>query len=112
MDRENGGCLRVFPPDEKIEGVDEGSGYKNESLRLQSCLAVNDGIVLSGSEADGRVRAWNVVSGKTVGNVDVGESADSKGVQSVVRWREGSEIEDRRGVWAAAGVEGIVKVYG
>lgn len=106
MDRENGGCLRSFPPEGKME---DGEGYRNEGLRLQSCLAVNDGLVVSGSEGDGRVRAWDVLSGKLTGDVEVGENGK---VVSVVRWREGSEVESRRGVWAAGGQDGLVRVYG
>ena len=107
MDRESGGCLRSFPPDDKMV-VEEG-GYKNESLRLQSCLAVNDSVVLSGSEADGRVRAWDVLSGKQVESVEVSGSGK---VVSVVKWREGSEVEARKAVWAAGGADGVVRVYG
>lgn len=104
MDRENGGCLRAFPPEGKMG---EGGGYRNESLRLQSALAVNDSVVISGSESDGWVRGWNVVSGKQIANVEVSEK-----VVSVVKWREGSEVESRRGVWAAAGADGMVRIYG
>ena len=107
MDRENGGCLRTFPGDAKAGGDD--GGYKNEGLRLQSTLAVNDSLVLSGSEADGKIRGWDVVSGKQVGAVEVSESGK---VVSVVKWREGSEVEERKGLWAAGGAHGIVKVYG
>lgn len=111
MDRENGGCLRTFPPDSQFGG---NAGYKNEDLRIQSCLAMNDGLVLSGSEADGLVRAWDVVSGKEIGGVQVGsQSADGvEKVVSVVRWREGSQVESRKGIWAAGGADGTVSVYG
>lgn len=105
MDRENGSCLRTFPPPEKM-GDD---GYKNEGLRLQTSLAVNDSVAMSGSESDGKARAWDVVSGKLIGNVDVSESGK---VVSVVKWREGSQVEDRKSVWAAGGADGIVKVFG
>lgn len=107
MDRENGNCLRTFPPDTKIGGSDHG--YKNEALRLQSCLASNDALALSGSEADGKVRGWDVVTGKQVGIVEISDSAK---VVSTVRWRGGSEVEGRRGVWAAGGTEGVVKIFG
>jgi len=106
-DRENGGCLRTFPPEGKM-GPEEG-GYKNESLRLHSTLALNDSIVLSGSEADGRVRGWDVLSGKQAASIEVSETGK---VISVVKWREGSEVESRRGVWAAGGADGVVRIYG
>ena len=110
MDSENGSCLRSFPPDSKMVGDEEnGIGYVNKSLRLQSCLAQNDSLVLSGSESDGHVRAWDVLSGKQIGKIDV---SDASKVISVVKWREGSDLEKRRGVWAAGGTEGVVKIYG
>ena len=115
MDREKGGCLRSFPPDAQFGSEsDNTTGYRNEGLRLQSCLALNDGVVLSGSEADGRVRAWDVLSGKDVGSVEVSSGGtDGNGkVVSVVRWRQGSEIESRRGIWAAGGASGTVSIYG
>lgn len=110
MDRENGSCLRTFPPDVKHSSASSAdtTEYSNTSLRLQSCLAANDALVLSGSERDGKVRGWDVLSGKQVGVVDVSESAK---VVSVVKWREGSDVEERRGLWAAGGVDGLVRVY-
>lgn len=107
MDRENGNCLRTFPPDSKLDN--SANEYVNRNVRLQSCLAQNESLVLSGSEADGKVRAWDVLSGKMVNNIEVG---DTGRVISVVKWREGSQIDNRRGVWAAGGVDGVVRVYG
>ena len=99
MDRTDGTCLRAFP--------EEGEqGYKNESLRLKSCFGRNEGLVLSGSEGDGDVRAWDVLSGKKISNVQVGAKA-----VSVVKWREGSQAQARQSLWAAAGADGVVKVY-
>ncbi|KAL6251523.1 hypothetical protein RBB50_001732 [Rhinocladiella similis] len=102
MDRADGTCLRAFPP----EGAAEG--YKNSSLRLKSCLAINESLVLSGSEDDGHVRGWDVLSGTSVGIVKV--SASGK-VVSVVKWREGSQSQGRQGVWAGGSADGVVKVY-
>lgn len=104
MDRADGGCLRMFPGDG--EGVDR---YKNESLRLKSCFAVDERLVLSGSEGDGMVRAWNVLSGKCVEKIEVNGTGK---VVSVVKWRGGSQAQGRQGVWAAGGAEGTVKIYG
>ena len=103
MDRADGTCLRAFPAD------GEGRGYKNEALRLKSCLAVNEALVISGSESDGRVRAWDVVSGKMVSDVEVSGAGK---VISVVRWREASKALGKQGVWAAGGADGVVKIYG
>ncbi len=112
MDRTDGTCLRGFPPDK------DAAGYKNETLRLKSCFALNDSLVLSGSETDGGVRAWDVVSGRPV--VDpktqlpsvVEVSPSPKKVVSVVRWREGSRAQGRRGLWAGGAADGVVKVFG
>ncbi|EXJ75758.1 uncharacterized protein A1O5_00265 [Cladophialophora psammophila CBS 110553] len=104
MDRGDGTCLRAFPPEDA-----RGEGYKNESLRLKSCLGANDGLVLSGSESDGNVRAWDVLSGKSVGRVRVSETDR---VVSVVKWREGSQAQARQSLWAGGGVDGVVKIYG
>ena len=103
IDRSNGACLRAMP--------DQGQevGYKNESLRLKSCFAMHEAIVLSGSEADGRVRGWDVLSGKCVATI---ETSPPGKVVSVVEWREGSRVERRQPLWAAGGAEGIVRIYG
>lgn len=117
MDRENGGCLRVFPDTRDASVTSDGSeekreggrvGYQNKSLRLQSCLAQRDGLVVSGSEADGWVRGWDALTGKEVGSVECGSTGKPV---SVVKWREGSEAAGRRAVWAGAGVDGVVRVY-
>ncbi|KIX98555.1 uncharacterized protein Z520_05856 [Fonsecaea multimorphosa CBS 102226] len=103
MDRGDGTCLRAFPPEDAREG------YKNEGLRLRSCLGANEAMVLSGSESDGIVRAWDVLSGKSAGRVQV---SDSGRVVSVVRWREGSQAQARQSLWAGGGADGVVKIYG
>jgi mitogen-activated protein kinase organizer 1 len=103
MDRADGACLRTFP----AEGHE--AGYTNESLRLRSCFALNEAIILSGSESDGQVRAWDVVSGRCVGSVE--QNAAGK-VVSTVSWREGSRAEGRQGVFAAGGAAGTVSIYG
>jgi mitogen-activated protein kinase organizer 1 len=102
MDRADGSCLRAWPGE-------DSEGYKNDSLRLRSCFAMNESLALSGSESDGLVRAWDVLSGNCVGKVQVNGTGK---VVSVVRWREGSQAQGRREVWAAGGAEGIVKIYG
>jgi mitogen-activated protein kinase organizer 1 len=101
MDRSDGTCLRMLPTEDE-------SGYKNESLRLKSCFGMNEGLVLSGSEEDGCVRAWDVLSGKQIGNVPLNN--DNK-VISVTKWREGSAAQGRPHIWAGGGADGIVKIY-
>ncbi|EXJ92119.1 hypothetical protein A1O3_00669 [Capronia epimyces CBS 606.96] len=102
MDRTEGTCLRAFPPEGNVEG------YKNDSLRLKSCFALNESLVLSGSENDGHVRAWDVLTGKSVGKVDISPAGK---LVSVVKWREGSQAQGRQGLWAGGGVEGVVKIF-
>ncbi len=102
VDRKDGAVLRTFP------GEGGGNGYMNESLRLKSCFAVNEALVLSGSEADGLMRAWDVLSGKCMAKVEVNSAVK---VVSVVKWREGSQAQGRQGVWAAGGAEGTVRIY-
>lgn len=103
MDRADGTCLRAFPPEGNLEG------YRNESLRLKSCFAINESLVASGSESDGKVRGWDVLSGKNVGSIGLGKNSGK--VVSVVRWREGSQSLGRQGLLAAGGAEGVVKIY-
>ncbi|ETN44569.1 uncharacterized protein HMPREF1541_10239 [Cyphellophora europaea CBS 101466] len=103
IDRADGSCLSSFPE----QGHD--AGYKNDSLRLKSCFALNESIVLSGSESDGKVRAWDVVSGRSVGSVDQNTAGK---VVSAVSWREASRAEGRQGVFAAGGAAGTVSIYG
>ncbi|KAL9624281.1 MAG: hypothetical protein Q9160_001528 [Pyrenula sp. 1 TL-2023] len=140
LERGTGALLQSFPGgkgegDERAGPGGEG-GYANSSLRLHASFGVNESILLSGSEADGRVRAWDVLTGRGCGSVEpprdqertrtsserdqakrlAGKSwSDSKGekekvpVVSVVEWRgEGG----RGNVWACGGVEGRVWVYG
>lgn len=102
MDRADGTCLRAFPPEGNLEG------YKNESLRLKSCFAVNESLVLSGSESDGNVRGWDVLSGKNIGHLELNNNGK---VISVVKWREGSQAQARQGLLAAGGAEGVIKIY-
>lgn len=103
MDRTDGICQRAFP----AEG--NAAEYKNASLRLKSCFALHESLVLSGSEADGSVRAWDVLSGKGAGVLDVSPAGK---VVSVVKWREGSQAQARQGLWACGGADGLVKIYG
>lgn len=102
MDRADGTCLRAFPPEGNAEG------YRNDGLRLKSCFAVNESLVVSGSEGDGKIRGWDVLSGKSIGNLDLNKNNK---VVSVVKWREGSQAQARRGLLAAGGADGVVKIY-
>ena len=62
--------------------------------------------MLSGCEGDGKVRAWDVLSGKVVGSVEVSAKGS---VVSCVEWRDGGM---ERNVWAAGAADGKVVVFG
>jgi mitogen-activated protein kinase organizer 1 len=98
MDRRDGTCLKAFGGGE--------SAYVNRELRLRCSFGRNEALILTGSETDGKVRAWDVLSGKMVGSVLVSGKGS---VASCVEWREaGTE----RNVWAAGAADGRVVVYG
>jgi mitogen-activated protein kinase organizer 1 len=103
IDRSDGACLKTYP------GEGNAQGFKNDSLRLRSCFAVDETMVVSGSESDGKVRAWDIVSGKALGPIE--QNAAGK-VVSAVSWREGSQAEGRRGLLATGGAAGTVTIYG
>jgi WD40 repeat protein len=103
MDRSDGTCLRVFP------GEEGGDGFVNKDLRLKSCFVGDERLVVSGTEGSGSVWAYDVMEGKLVEKFDVGGYGK---VVSVVAWREESRIEGRKGLWAAGGAEGVVRVFG
>ncbi len=115
MDRADGTCLRVLPPETQQSTFphptnrETGGGYTNKSLRLKSTLAQTSSLVLSGSESDGTVRAWDILDNKVVDEIQVNPSGK---VVSVVVWREGNASGGKGGVWAAGGGEGIVRVFG
>lgn len=69
MDRDNGSCLRSYSDPDR----------KNEGIRVQSVLGLREKYVVAGDEmivdantrGDGRIWAWDVLSGKVVGKVAV-----------------------------------------
>ena len=100
MDRGTGKCLQVF----------QGEGYRNETYRLRSTLAVGDGVALAGAE-DGSVFAWDVLTGKlveSVRHVEAGHrgQGSKKDVVSAVAWNQ------LKKQWASAGADGTVVVWG
>lgn len=98
IDRRDGTCLRAFGGGDSV--------YSNSELRLRCAFGRNEALVLSGSEVDGKIRAWDVLSGKVVGSVLVSEKGS---VVSCVEWREGGA---ERNVWAAGAADGRVVVFG
>ena len=100
LDRKDGTLLQSFG----------GNGYKNEELRMKSCFGMGEAIVLSGSEADGKVRSWDLLTGELCGEVEASEEGK---VVSVVVWRDNSKNgASGDGVWASGGASGKVKVWG
>jgi len=75
LDRRDGTLLQSFG------GAKDG--YVNQDLRLKACFGQGEAIVIAGSEADGKVRAWDVVSGDKTTELDAGENGK---VVSVVAW--------------------------
>lgn len=103
MDRKTGKCLQSF----------RHEGFRNETYRLRSMLAGAEAFAVSGTE-DGRVLAWDVLSGELVhevwhkeggGSDGVGQ-ASKKDVVSAVAWNQ------LRKIWASAGGDGTVVVWG
>ena len=101
LDRKDGTLLQSFGGDK--------DGYVNKELRLKACYGQGEAIVIAGSEADGKVRAWDVVLGDKISELDVGE--DDK-VVSVVSWRDNGRGSAGDGVWASGGADGKVKIWG
>lgn len=104
MDRGSGACLRRFG----------GEGFRNDTYRVRSTLAMADACVVSGSE-DGRVFVWDVLTGEVMhrlwhkqedGGSGAGAASSKKDVVSVVAWNQ------LRKQWASAGGDGSVVVWG
>jgi mitogen-activated protein kinase organizer 1 len=101
LDRKDGTLLQSFG------GANDG--YINQDLRLKACFGSGEALVLAGSEADGKIRAWDVVSGDKTAELDAGEGGK---VVSVVAWRDNGKGAAGDGVWASGGADGKVKVWG
>lgn len=100
MDRPSGKCLQSF----------SDTGFKNDTYRVRSCLAMADSCVISGSE-DGSVCVWDVLTGDLkhrvwhrVDGVD-GEGSAKKQVVAAVAWNQ------LRKQWASAGGDDEVVVW-
>jgi mitogen-activated protein kinase organizer 1 len=106
MDRATGKCLQTFG-----DGVD--GGFKNDTYRVRSTLAMADACVISGSE-DGRVFVWDVLTGevmhrlwhKVQGTEGAAAASSKNDVVSAVAWNQ------LRKQWASAGGDGTVVVWG
>ncbi|KAI3323178.1 WD40-repeat-containing domain protein [Xylariaceae sp. AK1471] len=123
MDRETGGCLKTYMD----------PGWRNEGLRIQSILGGKEQYVLVGDEmtglpgqdAEGRIWAWDVVTGELKATIRVpwgpaglepkkkaigkdGKEKERTYVISCLAWREGGFGDQ----FCASGTSGVVTVYG
>ncbi|KAK4103976.1 WD40 repeat-like protein [Parathielavia hyrcaniae] len=125
MDRRDGACLRTF----------EAGGWKNEELRVQSVLGGGERFVVVGDElagedvrggdgSEGRVWAWDLLTGKLVATLPVpwgignearkkaigrdGKEKERKNVVSCIAWKEGGFGDQ----FCVGGTSGVVTVFG
>ncbi|KAI1117315.1 WD40-repeat-containing domain protein [Nemania sp. NC0429] len=122
MDRETGGCLKTYAD----------PGWRNESLRVQSILGGKEQYALAGDEmtgapgqaAEGRIWAWDVVTGELKATLHVpwgppglepkrvvgkdGKEKERTNVMSCLAWREGGFGDQ----FVVSGTSGVVTVYG
>ncbi|KAK3904295.1 WD40-repeat-containing domain protein [Staphylotrichum tortipilum] len=131
MDRRDGGCLRAFGE----------RGWRNEELRVQSVfgggerfVVVGDEMTGTGPEAsssasgssseDGRVWAWDILTGKLVAALSVpwggggegrkraigsdGKEKERKNVVSCIAWKDGGFGDQ----FCVGGSSGTVTVFG
>ncbi|KAL2119280.1 hypothetical protein VTJ04DRAFT_6240 [Mycothermus thermophilus] len=122
MDRRDGSCLKTY----------EAQGRRNEELRVQSVLGGGEGWVVAGDEMtgsetegnEGRIWAWDVLTGKVVAKVAVpwgsgnenrkriigrdGKEKERENVVSCIAWRDGGFGDQ----FCAGGTSGVVTVFG
>ncbi|KAK4127772.1 WD domain-containing protein [Parathielavia appendiculata] len=125
MDRRDGACLRTF-----VAG-----GWRNEELRVQSVFGGGERFVVVGDEmtgqdikggdgSEGRVWAWDVLTGKLVATLPVpwghgnearkkvigrdGKEKERKNVVSCIAWKEGGFGNQ----FCVGGTSGVVTVFG
>lgn len=125
MDRRDGTCLRTYGDE----------GYANKELRVQSCLGGRERWVVSGDEepdggnnnnnnGEGRVWAWDLMTGKVVRTLGVpwgpgpesrrvivgrdGKERERKNVVSCIAWQDGGFGAQ----FCVGGTSGVVNVFG
>ncbi|GAP84165.1 putative WD domain-containing protein [Rosellinia necatrix] len=122
MDRETGGCLKTYA----------APGWRNQDFRVQSILGGKEQYVLAGDEmtgapgqaAEGRVWAWDVVTGELKATIRVpwgpaglepkkiigkdGKEKERTNVMTCLAWRDGGFGDQ----FCVSGTSGIVTVYG
>ncbi|KAK4043465.1 hypothetical protein C8A01DRAFT_32391 [Parachaetomium inaequale] len=127
MDRRDGGCLRTYAAE----------GWRNEELRVQSVFGGGERFVVAGDEMaggagaeagttgdEGRVWAWDLLTGELVATVPVpwgsgnenrkraigrdGKEKERKNVVSCIAWKEGGFGDQ----FCVGGTSGVVTVFG
>ncbi|KAK4680008.1 hypothetical protein QC764_209210 [Podospora pseudoanserina] len=128
FDRRDGTCLKTY----------EHPGWKNTELRVQSCLGGKERYVVAGdeltseaagvtgttSQEEGKIWAWDLLTGKLVATVTVpwggdasnkkvtigrdGKEKARKNVVSCIAWKEGGFGNQ----FCVGGTSGVVNVYG
>lgn len=122
MDRETGGCLKTYA----------NPAWRNESLRVQSILGGKEQYAVAGDEmtgapgqaAEGRIWAWDVVTGELKATLRVpwgppglepkrvvgkdGKEKERTNVMSCLAWREGGFGDQ----FCVSGTSGVVTVFG
>lgn len=123
MDRRDGTCLRTYAAE----------GWRNEELRVQSVLGGGERFVVAGDEMtgtkegtgdEGRIWAWDMLTGKLVTTVPVpwgsgsenrkkaigrdGKEKERKNVVSCIAWKE----DGFGNQFCVGGTSGVVTVFG
>ncbi|SPQ21813.1 4e15b728-96b3-4570-89e3-63f7fd66d13a [Thermothielavioides terrestris] len=127
MDRANGACLRTYGD----------AGWRNAELRVQSVLGGGERFVVAGDEmaatsgggseaaaSEGRVWAWDLLTGRLVATVPVpwgnsnehrkkiigrdGKEKERKNVVSCIAWKDGGFGNQ----FCVGGTSGVVTVFG
>ncbi|RKU40215.1 hypothetical protein DL546_000084 [Coniochaeta pulveracea] len=123
MDRETGSCLKTYSHE----------GWRNEEFRVQSVLGGKERWVVAGDElskegdkeVDGRLWAWDLLTGKMVAKVSVpwgpggaesrkrvlgrdGKEKERKNVVSCIAWRNDGFGDQ----FCVGGTSGVVTVFG
>ncbi|KAL2197440.1 WD40-repeat-containing domain protein [Corynascus similis CBS 632.67] len=126
MDRRDGSCLRTY----------SDPAWRNDELRVQSVLGGRERFVVAGDEMvgpqeegiggsnDGKVWAWDLLTGKLVATVPVpwgngsenrkrvvgkdGKEKERRNVVSCIAWKEGGFGDQ----FCVGGTSGVVTVFG
>ncbi|KAH9241493.1 hypothetical protein K456DRAFT_1821423 [Colletotrichum gloeosporioides 23] len=125
MDRDSGSCLKTY----------EDAGWKNEELRVQSILGGKEKYVIAGDEltagtgpaglnGEGKIWAWDLLTGKLVATVKVpwpegyepkkkvlgkdGREKERSNVISCMAWRDDGWGDQ----FCVGGTSGVATVFG